>query len=1084
LPPESGAGDVTASDAPDTTPDEVPPSAGDTVDRNDDPDGAMTVPGLAAEGDCDPEGSPGRRPDVDPMAVLDDLDRAVWIYDPERHCLVWGNRGALALWDAEDASALAGRRLEPLTEAARRRLGTTMLRLEAGETVSEQWTFYPRGRARTVRCTMRRHRLPDGRRGLLVDADPDDRSEIDFQALRGLEAFRHVPVMIGLFTLEGALLQCNPAAAERLDCRADKPMTEPFLDPHDLVGLMDQVRSGLVWRGEIRMRTTVGIRWHATEAHPVRDPVTGTAAVLITQVDVTDRRNTEVALRDSRDRLEEAERLTRVGSWELILADQTVHWSDQLYRNFGLENGDGPMTLEVFRSLLHPDDVPIVEAMVERALAEGGSYDLVHRVIRPSGEIGWISGRARVECDMFGCPVRLFGTAQDVTAQKQAEEALRLSEERFRQVVEAAGEYIWEIDTDARFIFVTDRAEAVLGPPVADIIGRRLYDFMPPEDSERMERFFAEEVMAVCRTFTGVETRLQRPDGSVGWQRLSGVPVLAADGSLRGYRGAGLDVTEEHRLAERLREMQRAELARVMAAVDGASDGIAILGDGGHIEYANRSLTALFGRSPKDLDRRGGIATLVGAPAEAREWGGEATIERPDGASVDITVRLSPILDAWGQQLGRMAMLTDVTDIKRAERERRLLEQQFFQSQKLEAVGRLAGGIAHDFNNILAAIIGYDTFLVDDLPEGTEQRRYAEQIGQAAERAKALVRRLLAFSRRGEEETEPVDLARLVQETAQMLRATLPSSIDLDVAVAARPVTIKGNATQLSQVLMNLGVNARDAIGDRHGTIRLALEAVPPGDGPHPAAVVDRVRLGIEPDTPAVARLTVGDTGLGMPSEVMAHIFEPFFTTKDKAVGTGLGLAAVHGIVEAHHGSVTVESTPGAGTVFEIRLPIAAADAAPAPLRGTVPSCSNSATILVVDDEEMVATMTARTLERSGYEVVATTDPSEALEALLGDPEVFDCVITDQTMPGMTGLELIEAVAREGLGVPILLLSGNVSGLEDRALAAGAKAVLRKPVEREELVDAIEAALAERRLTAAAPVPGTQSQVRAPPRGG
>lgn len=1032
----------------------------------------MAVPGLAPEEGRAPEVCSGSRQGVDAIAVLDDLDRAVWIYDPERHCLVWGNRRALVLWDAEDASALAGRRLEPLTDAARRRLGATLLRLDAGETVREQWTFYPRGRARTVRCTMRRHRLPDGRRSLLVDADPDDRREIDSQALRGLEAFRHVPVMIGLFTLDGTLLQCNPAAAERLDCRANKPITEPFVDPHDLLGLMDQVSSGLVWRGELRMRTTDGIRWHATEAHPVRDPVTGTAAVLISQVDVTDRRNAEVALRDSRDRLEEAERLTRVGSWEWILADQSIRWSNQLYRNFGLEPGDGPMTLEVLRTLLHPEDAPLVEAMVDRALAEGGAYDLVHRVIRPSGEIGWLSGRTRVERDMFGCPVRLFGTVQDVTAQKQAEEALRLSEERFRQVVEAAGEYIWETGTDDRLTFVTDRAEAVLGRPVGDIVGRRLYDFMPPEDAERMERFFAEEVMAVCRTFAGVETRLRRPDGSIGWQRLSGVPVLAADGSLMGYRGAGLDVTEEHRLAERLREMQRAELTRVMAAVDGASDGIAILGDTGQIEYANRSLAALFGRSPKDLDRRGGIAALVGAPNQATEWAGEATIERPDGVAVEVTVRLSPIRDAWGHQLGRMAMLTDVTGLKRADRERRLLEQQFFQSQKLEAVGRLAGGIAHDFNNILAAIIGYDTFLIDDLPEGTEQRRYAEQIGQAAERAKALVRRLLVFSRRGDEEMEPVDLARLVDETAQMLRATLPSSIDLDVAVASRPLMIKGNATQLSQVLMNLGVNSRDAISDRHGTIRLVLEAVPPGLPPNPAVDGSRVHLGIEPDTPAVARLTVADTGLGMPADVMGRIFEPFFTTKDKGVGTGLGLAAVHGIVEAHQGSLAVESTPGSGTIFEIRLPIAVADAAPAPLRGTVPCCSKSATILVVDDEEMVATMTARTLERSGYDVVATTDPSDALEALLGDPDVFDCVITDQTMPGLTGLELIEALAREGVSVPVILLSGNASGLEDKALAAGAKAVLRKPVEREELVGAIEATLADRRSMAVSPAPG------------
>jgi signal transduction histidine kinase/ActR/RegA family two-component response regulator len=478
-------------------------------------------------------------------------------------------------------------------------------------------------------------------------------------------------------------------------------------------------------------------------------------------------------------------------------------------------------------------------------------------------------------------------------------------------------------------------------------------------------------------------------------------------------------------------------------------------------------LTRLFGLSPEQLDARGGIAALVGAPPDAADWTGETAVDTADGRRIDVTVRLSPIEGEGAAPLGRMAMLTDVTEIRQADRQRRDLEQQFFQAQKLEAVGRLAGGIAHDFNNILAAIIGYDTFLIDDLPEGSELRRYAEQIGLAAERAKGLVRRLLAFSRRGEDETTVVDLAHLCDETGEMLRATLPSSIDLVVDVATRPLTVRGNPTQLSQVLMNLGVNARDAIGERHGTIRLCLDTLPAEDAGMAAGLPGTLRLGATPEGAAVARLRLVDDGCGMPPAVLERIFEPFYTTKVMGDGTGLGLAAVHGIVEAHQGALTVETAPGQGTVFDIRLPLALADAAPAPPRSAAPRCGTGATILVVDDEEMVTTMTARLLERSGYAVVATTDPTEALEALLGDPGDFDCVVSDQTMPELTGIELIEALACKGVAVPVVLLSGNLSGVEDKARSVGAAAVLRKPVERHDLIAAIEAALAETRAAAA-----------------
>ena len=388
--------------------------------------------------------------------------------------------------------------------------------------------------------------------------------------------------------------------------------------------------------------------------------------------------------------------------------------------------------------------------------------------------------------------------------------------------------------------------------------------------------------MAVCRTFTGVETRLQRPDGSVGWQRLSGVPVLAADGSLRGYRGAGLG---RYRGASPGRAAARNAAGRIGSGHGRGRRGFRLASPSSATVDTSSTPTGrlppLFGRSPKDLDRRGGIAPHPGRGAGRSEGMGGAKPRSsgpmaPRSTSPSASARF---LDAWGQQLGRMAMLTDVTDIKRAERGSGGFWNSSSSSRR--SWRRWAGWPAASrttSTTFWAAIIGYDTFLVDDLPEGTEQRRYAEQIGQAAERAKGAGPQAVGVqpARRGGD------------RTGRPRPAGAGDGADAasDVAVLDRPRRCRRRKAGDDQGQCDAAQPGADEPGrqrpGRHrrlGTGRsvLALEAVPPGDGPHPAAVVRPGPPGIEPDTPAVARLTVGDTGLGMPSEVMAHIFEPFF---------------------------------------------------------------------------------------------------------------------------------------------------------------------------------------------------------------
>lgn len=440
---------------------------------------------------------------------------------------------------------------------------------------------------------------------------------------------------------------------------------------------------------------------------------------------------------------------------------------------------------------------------------------------------------------------------------------------------------------------------------------------------------------------------------------------------------------------------------------------------------------------------------------------------------------------------GTVVLHTDVTTLKRREEERSKLQDQLYRAQKMEAMGRLAGGIAHDFNNLLASILGNASFLVEDLPPDSETWDFAEQIRTAGERAKDLVQQILAFSRQQESEQSYIDPASIIDETVQLLRAALPKSISLNVRHDAGRVTIRGNATQLVQVLVNLCVNARDAIGNQHGCIHLETDLIPASDGSPPPELAgsgldgmlgdlgdDGQRIAtaaLERGTPYL-RLKVRDTGCGMDAPTMERMFEPFFTTKEVGKGTGLGLAAVHGIVSAHGGVVAATSKIGRGTTFEVFIPSVAADPADGDVRMVETKPPGSEAILIVDDEPQVSVMIAKMLGRLGYKVDCFNSAPDAMAAFTRTPDAWALVITDQTMPQMTGLELAKKILALSPGQPIILCSGytdTVSG--DTAAAAGIRAFLTKPVDHMILARTI------RELLGAASPPGPARNVPSRP---
>ena len=380
------------------------------------------------------------------------------------------------------------------------------------------------------------------------------------------------------------------------------------------------------------------------------------------------------------------------------------------------------------------------------------------------------------------------------------------------------------------------------------------------------------------------------------------------------------------------------------------------------------------------------------------------------------------------------------------------LQSKLRQAEKMEAVGRLAGGIAHDFNNDLGGIIGYGEMLLEGAAEGSQEQRYARNLLIAANRARDLVDRILIYSRSQKVARAPVDLGRVVRDTLEVIRGTLPATISLEPSVPEAPLAVIGDPTQLHQVVMNLCTNAVQAMGGT-GTLAVSLEAI---DLEQERAFAQGA---LAPGR--YASLVVKDTGAGMDAATLARIFEPFFTTKDVGRGTGLGLSLVYGIVTDSGGAIHVTSEPGQGSAFEIVLPRVDAEGAAAEEPSGPIERGHGQRVLLVDDEKPLLIMTAELLTRLGYEPVTFSDPHSALASLEAMPTAYDVVLTDEMMPGMTGTELTRAALRARSDLPVILFSGQVDPLlMQLAVDAGAREVLRKPVQSRELAGALARALA------------------------
>lgn len=727
--------------------------------------------------------------------------------------------------------------------------------------------------------------------------------------------------------------------------------------------------------------------------------------------------------------------------------------------------GYSPQELMVGSCLkyMHEEDQPKVSAMLEEKIArKEGWSGLVLRWRHKDGGYRYLESTAVPILDEQGNLIGFQGSDRDISERKQAEEALRISEERYRMLFETMAQGVVYQDTGGRITSANPAAERILGLSLDQMVGRTSGDSGWRAVHEDGSEFPGDQhpSMIALRTGQPVHNVLMGIFHPVEkrhrWITIDAVPQFRP-GETTPYTAytAFTDITERMETERALQE----EFAFGNAIIECAAEGLCVLHEVPDYPYLaftvwNNRMTEITGYSMDEINRLGLHQTLYSDPelrAHADERlaarmrsgddvkGEEWEITRSDGTK-RIVGASSSIVRKKAGDIHLLALIQDLTERKRAEEERLKLEAQMQQAQKLESLGVLAGGIAHDFNNLLTAILGNANLAMLELPAESGARSTIKAIEDASHRAADLCRQMLAYAGMGRFVMEPIDLSLLVQELTHLLKVSVSKKAMLRCNLDNNLPAIDADPTQVRQVIMNLVINASEAIGDREGIVAITTGVMQCDEAYLRDSHTAEIPL---PGT--YVYVEVDDTGCGMDADTRARIFDPFFTSK--FTGRGLGLAAVLGIVRGHKGAIKVESEPGKGTCFRVLFPASKAEAEEPPAKA-IELYLGHGLILLVDDEEQVRKVAQKILERCGFQVVTAANGREAIDIFRERSTEIACVLLDLTMPQMDGEETYRELRRIREDVRVIMASGY-SGQEisRRFHGLGIAGLIAKPYE-------------------------------------
>ena len=676
---------------------------------------------------------------------------------------------------------------------------------------------------------------------------------------------------------------------------------------------------------------------------------------------------------------------------------------------------------------------------------------------------GQIHEEMIIKCILFPgiiAPIVSYAVVRVVLKLAESEAALGESKEKYHSILDNIEDGYYEIDLKGNLTFFNDSLSRLLGYSHSAMAEMNYRDYMDEDNAKKVYQTF-NQVYETGKPARGFDWEFIKVDGSKRHLDASVTLMKDAGGNPIGFCGIARDITQHKQSEIALRESE----AKYRQLLNHAPSGIyeIDLAQGKFVsvndvmcEYSGYTRQELLSMNALDILTEEGRKKSIerttkflggqNVPATA-----EYKIKAKNGHEIWALLNSKFIHDPEGRPTGVLVVAHDITDRKQAEEEKKNLEYQLQQAQKMEAIGTLAGGIAHDFNNILSVIIGYTELILMNAKVDSEVQQNLKEIFSASKHARDMVKQILAFSRQNKQERKPIQVAHIVKEALKMLRASLPATISIQHNIEKNTGIIEADPSQIHQVLMNLCTNAAHAIDEKDGVLEISLANVELDQ--NAVAKIPHIRPG------SYLQISVRDTGGGIQPDALQQIFNPYFTTKEKGEGTGLGLAVVQGIVKSLKGAVTVDSEVGKGSTFHVYLPtikreLAEEEEIPSPLP------MGYERILLIDDEQPLVEIGKQMLERLGYKVHTRTSSIEALKLFRADPNRFDLVITDIVMPNMTGDKLANKMMGIRPDIPIVLCTGYSEKFTRRhASDRGIQSFLMKPLVMQDLASAVRQAL-------------------------